>query len=332
MDDTLLRTLKHIAALIADVFPFVTLETAGAPIDQMGFAGSIGNYVIEVAPVLEEDVNGHIIDVFFSEDCESTPLATYQLPGEPNWEKFESWLMENVYREIIMEAGKMLDACGIDFPLPPLAVKHGADNKPTYVRPSGRAQHLIAMSDLDWAGAALIGGPLGSGKTSVALHIASAILDKGPVHIINNEMEPEDFLNSFASRFPQWLKNDKVLSVSGFDTEGKADDLFDNLVTWIKGLDDTKLVVIDDEALTKKLQDRLPELSRRVGAKILAVSQMPRRTDNPAKWAKKLGDDLDILGAVFWVEWGERRDLGQVYVVKHHTESGPRLLPVAIKR
>lgn len=331
MDESLLRLLKRIAALIADVFPFTDLEWDTD--DPEDFCGDIGKfYYIEVSPVLEEDVNGHVIDVFFSERGESTPIATYQLPGNPNWEKFESWLMEKAYREVIMEAAKMLDACGIDFPLPPLAVKHGVDSKPAYVRPSGRATHLIEMSDIFWTGSALIGGPAGGGKTSVALHIASAALDKGPVHIINNDMEPEDFLNNYASRFPHRLEDGKTLSVRGFDTEAKPDELFDSLVSWIKGLDGAKLIVIDDTTIIKKIRDRLPELTRRAGAKILGVEQVARRTDTPAKWSKKLGDDLDTLGAAFWVEWGERKDLGQLYVLKHHAENGPRLLPVTIKR
>jgi len=331
MDDMLLRTLKRIAALIADVFPFITLEWDAD--DPDGFYGGIGKfYYIEVGPVLEEEVNGHIVDVFFSQRGESTPISTYQLPGNPDWEKFESWLMEKAYREIIVEAAKMLDSCGIDFPLPPLSVKHGADNKPVYVRSSGRAQHLIEMSDIFWTGAALIGGPVCSGRTTVALHIAHAALNDGPVHFINNDMKPEDFLNNFASRFPGWATNDKVLSVHSFDTEAKADELFDNLVTWIKGLDGARLVVIDDTSIIKKTRDRLPELARRTGARILGVEQVARRTDTPVKWAKKLGDDLESLGAVFWVEWGERKELGQLYVMKHGSENGARLLPVSIKR
>jgi len=333
MDESLLKTMKRVAALIADVFPFVKLEWDPDEPDGDVYQGMIANrYYIEVAPVLEEEVNGHIIDVFFSQQCESTPISTFQLPGDPDWEKFESWLMERVYREIIMEAGRMLDACGIDFPLPPLSVKHGADSKPAYVRPSGRAQHLIEMSDLFWVGSAIIAGPPGGGKSSVALHIAYAALDEGPVHVLTNEQEPVEFLNSFARRFPQWRDSDKVLSVHSFDTEGKSHDVFDSLVTWIKGLDKPHLVVLDDPILTKKVQDRLPELSRLTTTRILAVAQPAKKVDTPEKWAKKLGDDLDTLGAAFWVEWGERKDLGQIYVMKHHTEQGARLLPVAIKR
>ena len=332
MDESLKQTLDRIAALVADVFPFIKLEWDPDEPDGDVLQGMIANrYFIEIAPVLEEEVNGHIIDVFFSQQYESTPISTFQLPGEPDWEKFESWLMEKVYREIIMEAGRMLDACGIDFPLPPLAVKHGKGNTHAYTRPSGRAPHLTAMSDIFWSGAAIIAGPVGGGRTTVALHIASAALDEGPVHFLNNDMEPVDFLGNFASRFPDWETSDKVLSVHSFDAEGKADDVFDNLVTWIKGLGHPRLVVLDDPTLTKKVKDRLPELSRLTSTRILAVAQTPRKVDSPEKWAKKLGDALDTLGAAFWVEWGERKDLGQVYVLKHHTEQGARLLPVTIK-
>lgn len=330
MDESLNQTLKRIAAILADVFPFMTLEKD--PDEPNDFMGSIGRFRIEVCPVLEEDVNGHIIDVFFSAQYETSALSTFQLPGDPDWEKFESWLMESVYREIVMEAGRMLDACGIDFPLPPLSVKHGKDNRHAYVRPEGRAPHLASMSDIFWPGAAIIAGPPAGGKTSVALHIAYEALDKGPVHILTNEREPAEFLNAFAGRFPQWLEDDsKVLSVHGFDTEGKSHDVFDNLVTWIKGLDKPHLVILDDPILTKKVDDRLPELARLTATKILAVSQPAKKVDSPEKWAKKLGDDLDTLGAAFWVEWGERKDLGQLYVLKHHAEQGARLLPVIIK-
>lgn len=325
MSDEIKYVMRRVAALLADVFPFIELRWDKD--ETYGFYGRIGKiYTVRVSAADEND-NGHVVNISIS-SLNNDLNSNLRLTVDPNWDLVESWIMENVYREVVMEASRMLDTCGIEFSAPPLSVKHGPHQEHYFSRPENHANHLIDMSEIYWRGAALIGGPGGEANTTVALHIAYSMMEELSVCYINNEKETDEILSLMEDLFPI----DRKLNIRRFCPEGDVDDICSWFVEWAHDLPVTHLIIIDDPEITDKLMKRLPELASLTKIDILGITHPPKKVDNPNKWEKKLGDLLYELGGAFWVEWGEKKEVGQLYVVKHPMQQGAKLLPVDIQR